>query len=64
MRTQKIQGQELVVVPTYPNNQLERLVATSSVGVHLWIGGQHHLNRNEVKQLIKKLQKWVNTGHL
>lgn len=30
----------------------------------LWIGYHHHLNREEVRQFIKHLQAWVDTGSL
>lgn len=30
----------------------------------LWIGTDHHLNREEVAQLIRHLQSWVDTGSL
>lgn len=30
----------------------------------LWIGADHHLNREEVAQFIKHLQAWVDTGSM
>lgn len=30
----------------------------------LWIGKDHHLNRAEVKQLVKHLQSWLRFGTL
>lgn len=30
----------------------------------LWVGKEHHLDREEVQQLIAHLQNWLDTGHL
>lgn len=30
----------------------------------LWIGEHHHLNREEVKELVLHLQAWLDTGSL
>ena len=30
----------------------------------LWIGAHHHLNREEVAQLVKHLRGWLKTGSL
>ena len=30
----------------------------------LWIGKDHHLNREQVAELIERMQHWLNTGHL
>lgn len=31
---------------------------------YLWIGEYHHLNREQVRQLIVYMQRWLNTGEL
>lgn len=31
---------------------------------YLWIGADHHLNREEVALLVKHLKTWLNTGKL
>ncbi len=31
---------------------------------YLWIADQYHLNRDEVKELITRLQAWLDTGSL
>lgn len=64
---------------TYPPSPVpnrDRLVAQSSiVGDYpdaldrpgtsaLWIGSNHHLNREEVRELVKHLQSWLDTGSL
>jgi hypothetical protein len=30
----------------------------------LWIGDDHHLNREEVKEFIQHLRQWLKTGRL
>lgn len=30
----------------------------------LWVGQDHHLNREEVAELISRMQHWLNTGRL
>lgn len=30
----------------------------------LWVGDQHHLNREEVAQLVSYLMRWLKTGEL
>ena len=30
----------------------------------LWIGRNHHLNREEVAEFVKHLQRWLDTGSL
>lgn len=30
----------------------------------LWIGQEHHLNREEISKVISILQRWLNTGRL
>jgi hypothetical protein len=31
---------------------------------YLWVGDRHHLNREEVRQLITHLENWLATGRL
>ncbi len=31
---------------------------------YLWIGQDHHLNREEVRELINRMQCWLETGKL
>ena len=73
-------GFELLVHPAYLSKSDEeltpRLVLQSSVigdypdayrrpGTSaLWIGEHHHLNRDEIAQLICHLQWWLRTGSL
>ena len=33
-------------------------------GSFLWIGKDHHLNREEVVDMIKRMQFWLDTGRL
>ena len=30
----------------------------------LWVGEAHHLNREEVKEMIERMQYWLDTGRL
>ena len=65
-----------LVHPAYVDGELKRLVAHSSaIGdyedswerpgtSYLWIGEDHHLDREEVAQLIEHLQHWLATGSL
>lgn len=44
---------------------LTRLIQeSSSIEPSLWIGADHLLNKDEVKDLIIHLQKWVETDYL
>lgn len=31
---------------------------------YLWVGNSHHLNREQVQELVEHLQAWLNTGSL
>ncbi len=31
---------------------------------YLWIGQDHHLNREDVRELINRMQYWLETGRL
>lgn len=66
-----------LVHPTYPPTRTKdsRLVSESSVILYddaldhpgssaLWLGENHHLNREEVKELVGYLQRWLETGRL
>jgi hypothetical protein len=50
--------QQSSIVGDYPD-AMER-PGTSA----LWIGSHHHLNREEVAQLVTHLQRWLDTGAL
>lgn len=30
----------------------------------LWVGEDHHLDRKKVKELVKRMQHWLDTGRL
>lgn len=59
-----------------PNATFSRLISRSSaVGDYedsmerpgssfLWVGEHHHLNREEVKDLINYMQEWLDTGRI
>lgn len=69
-------GFELIIHPTYLTQSEMRLVgASSAVGdnedsmdrpgsSYLWIAENHHLNREEVAELVGHLSAWVATGSL
>lgn len=72
---QSDRGFEVLMHPKYPpDGTSARLVQQSSiVGEYedamsrpgssaLWIGSDHHLNREEVAELVGYLQHWLNTG--
>lgn len=58
------------------NPRLEQLIGESSaIGNYgdsmsrpgssfLWVGYRHHLNREEIEELIGRLQHWLDTGRL
>ena len=31
---------------------------------YLWVGENHHLNREEIAEMIERMQYWLNTGRL
>ncbi len=31
---------------------------------YLWVGSDHHLNREQVKELIERMQNWLTSGRL
>ena len=71
-------GFEFITHAPYPPDcgADERLVSQSSVigdyedamdrpgSSALWIGEHHHLNREEVAELVAYLTRWMATGHL
>lgn len=40
------------------------LIQESSGSSFLWIGQDHHLNREEVRELIDRMEHWLETGRL
>ena len=70
-------GFRVVTHPTYGDDpETARVVQESSaIGDYvdsmttpgssfLWVGENHHLNREEVKELTAYLEKWLKTGRL
>jgi hypothetical protein len=70
-------GFRYVTSPSYTNHaKSERLISESSAigeyedaldnpgSSYLWIDSHHHLNREEVRQLIGYLQYWLEHKHL
>ena len=39
-------------------------VLTQPGSSYLWLSGGHHLDRQEVRELMRYLSHWVNTGRL
>lgn len=77
MQTEKSErGFTFVMEQKYPRGPLTRLISESSaVGNYadsldkpgssfLWIGSDHHLNREQVQELIQRMQHWLATGQL
>jgi hypothetical protein len=78
MRTElSARGFGFVIHPTYTNEPKEtRLVSESSAigdyedsmgspgSSYLWVGVDHHLDREEVEELIGYMQGWLDTGCL
>lgn len=74
--TQTIRNFGIVKYPIYPTGENTRLVQESSAiggyvdaldnpgSSYLWVGQHHHLNREEVTELIAVLQQWIDTGSL
>lgn len=70
-------GFEVIAIPTYANEPVDaRLLGQSSaIGDYensmdqpgssfLWFGNQHHLNREQVSEVVEHLQAWLKTGSL
>lgn len=70
-------GFEVVMNDSYPHQTSKRLVQQSSVilgnysdaldrpgSSALWIDENHHLNREEVAELMSRLAAWLATGSL
>ena len=75
IRTER--GFVLVEHPTHTNKPKdERLIQESSAigdyensfdmpgSSYLWVGARHHLNREEVRELIDHMENWLETGRL
>ena len=67
----------LVEHPSYPGCETKRLIQESSAALGkypdcfhnpgssaLWIGKDHHLDREEVAELIRRLQHWLDNKRL
>ncbi len=60
-------GFAVVTHEKYQNKrgEMTRLIQESSaIGDFLWVGQDHHLNREEVAELVSRLQHWLETGRL
>ncbi len=69
-------GFGIVMYESWPSKEPKRLVQESSLvgeaddalsrpgSSYLWFGDDHHLNREEVLELIAILTSWVETGRL
>jgi hypothetical protein len=70
-------GFHIVLHEKYPPGEEIRLIQESSAidfnyenglshpgSSYLWVGDNHHLNREEVKELIKHMKRWLKTGCL
>lgn len=79
IRSTTARGFDLVAATTYPpvsGREQSRVVQQSSaVGNYpdafdrpgssaLWVGEHHHLNREQVAELVGYLTHWLTTGHL
>lgn len=70
-------GFQAVVHPQYVSGEGSRLLAQSSAinfdyddsfdrpgSSFLWVGAKHHLDRDEVAQMVEHMKKWLETGRL
>jgi len=70
-------GFGFIMHPTYANRPEEaRLISESSAvgdyedsmdspgSSYLWVGEHHHLNREEVEELVIRMQGWLTVGRL
>lgn len=78
MRVKKTErGFRMVVHETYPPEGKESRIVQESSAIgdyddslskpgssYLWVGDHHHLNRQEVEELMKHLHCWLLTGNL
>ena len=73
-RTNTCRGFDLVTHPTYTSGEELRVIQQSSAvgdyedaldrpgSSYLWVGRDHHLNREEVDQLVTYLKRWLEDG--
>jgi len=69
-------GFTIVLHEKHPNEEMTRLLQESSAiggyedsctnpgSSYLWVGQDHHLNREEIEELIEKMQYWLKTSRL
>jgi len=69
-------GFEFLITNDYPDGKPARLLSQSSaIGEYedsferpgssfLWVGDNHHLNREEVEEMIQYMQNWLETGKM
>lgn len=61
--------------PPEPGDPIRLVQASSAIGDYedslehpgssfLWVGQDHHLNREEVAELVARMQTWLETGSL
>lgn len=74
--TRTNRGFEIIEMPSYPSGETRRLIqASSAIGdykdsmdvpgsSYLWVGQDHHLDREQVKQLIAHLRAWLKAHRL
>lgn len=70
--TKSDRGFQFIMWPNHVDGEKTRLVSQSSATdlehapgeTWLWIGEHHHLDVDEVSELIGHLQAWVKTGSL
>lgn len=56
-------GSECLEHPEYLGRRHRELLRVVGED-HLWIGFAHHLDKNEVKELVDYLLRWIETGSL
>jgi hypothetical protein len=60
-------GFMFVMHKNYTDSDVTRVISESSagpLGKYLWVGQNHLITRAEAKQLVKHLQRWIETGTL
>jgi hypothetical protein len=68
MRVKKLSGSASEVRhPSFPEGDEEVPLlkeATDSGATRIWVGANHRLDKNEVRAMIKLLERWLETGSL
>lgn len=68
MRLKKLANASEVRHPSYPEGDSEEVPLLkeepNSGATRIWVGANHRLDKNEVRAMMKFLERWLETGKL